>query len=306
VFSVAAALGLPAAAQTNGTPTDASAGTAEIAKQTELIKAQKDLLEAQNNLITERFRLLGEGFGKTGELTFGTPDRDVFHVTARSAEAFKAAAKDLAQKLQPHAALRGSTVPCIGPIVMLVEEDRSAVRALRSEALAVGALVRKATLALALPEKVEIKSVFEIGTLLGQLSQFTQIFRTDRDVSFTSSALPDQLLLDLVAVELKGHCLGYPAGEEDRLLSTKQSSKIGGSIIALLQLRDELIKKNTADTKAVIAEVDPLLQRIATPGNGTAPTYLSTLLRGELVEQYLGEPNAMTLSITVVSKGGPR
>jgi hypothetical protein len=75
VFSVAATLGLPGVAQTNGAPTDASAGTAEIAKQTELIKAQKDLLEAQNALITERFKLLGEGFGKTGELTFATPDR---------------------------------------------------------------------------------------------------------------------------------------------------------------------------------------------------------------------------------------
>jgi hypothetical protein len=170
--------------------------------------------------------------------------------------------------------------------------------------MAVDALVRKANLALARPEELKSNSVFEIGTLLGQLSQFTKIFRTDRDVSFTSSTLPDQLLLDLVAVELKDHCLGYPAGEEDRLLKTTQSSKIGGSIILLVELRDALVKKNTADTKAVITEMDPLLQRIAEPGNGTAPTYLSTLLRGELVEQYLGQPEAMTLSISVVSKGG--
>jgi hypothetical protein len=266
-----------------------------------LIDAQDALIKSQTSLIKDQSPAFDDNFGKKGALTVDTADRDKFHVTARSAEAFSRMADKLAAITKEAAGVR--------PILILVDADRSAVQALWAESTALSSIETKIATALKEPPKVKAQAapgvgLFEVGTVLSQIAQFTQLFRTDKNVSFTDSLLTDDVLLDLVAIGLQGSSR-YPQGETDRFLSKSwnSNSDFGVRLSAALSKRDALVAIGDPG-KDALKDISALSDRLATPDATTKLPELFTVLRGELVQTYLSEKDVLTLSVRVVSKGG--
>jgi hypothetical protein len=273
----------------------------EIKNRTALVESELALVKAQVALIKESHPLFGDDFGKKGALTIEAADRDKFHVTARSAEAFAAVAKDLADKVRPDKPEDKS------PVVILVDADRVAFQTYWSEQLAIDGLQARIKALLGEPPTITPQALgtglFEVGTLLSQLAQFTQLFRTDKSVSFTDSLLPDELLLDLVALQLPQDVVKYPSGEVDRFLSKDFQSRYGKQLSDVLSKRGRLLALGEP-AKAVLDELKELSTRLITPDATTKVPGLVTALRGELVQTHVSLPGARTLSVKVASKGG--
>lgn len=266
-----------------------------------LIDAQDALIKSQIALIKDSYPAFGEDFGKKGALTIESGERDKFHVTARSAAAFAAVADELAALVKPEAD-EGKR-----PIVILVDADRIAFQLYWTEKLALDSL--QARVAAVLQESVTFApqavgtALFTVGTALSQLAQFTQIFRTDKNVAFTDSLLPDEFLLDLVVLRLPVASVRYPSGELDRFLSKDFQSPYAKQLSDVLSKHGRLLASGEA-AKNVLGELTTLSTRLVTPDATTKVPALLTVLRGELVQGHVSQAEARTLSVKIASKGG--
>lgn len=262
-----------------------------------LIEAQSGLLKAQTELIKNTYPALGD-VGKKGALSIESGERDKFHVTLRSSEAFDAVAKNVVEIVKTH-------VPN-DRITLLVDGDRSAVAVYVAEDIALGALDAKITALLQKPAPVAPQALgtglFELGTALVSVAQFTQLFRTDTSLAFTDSQLPDELLTDLIAVKMKDKVL-YPAGELDRFLLKDVESAFAKRLKVVLARRGDLLAKGDA-AKEVLQELTAFAGRLLATDAATKTIGLFNVLRGELVQQHMTDSKGLTLTVKVVTKGG--
>lgn len=288
----------PAADETHKNPNQSQIDQINDSKA--LIEAQDNLLKAQTALIRDTYPALGD-LGKKGALTVETADRDKFHVTARSAQAFALIADQLV-------AVLGADPVKAGPIVLLQDSDRAATQVYVLEAMALESLEAKVASLLAEPPKATPMALggglLELSAILTQVGQFTQLFRTDKSVSFTDSLLSDDVLMDLVAWKIgSGRTVHYPAGELDRFFAKDFTSDYSTRLRALLRKRDAVAKLGDKG-KAVFDEMTTLATRLSTPDAATKLPPLLVVLRGELVQNYLSTDGVSLLTVKVVTKGG--
>lgn len=286
----------PAAAQADPKPTE----LAELKEKKELIEAQTALLKAQNALIKEQFPQLEDSFGKKGALSIGTADRDKFHVTARSAESFQTVATLLAAKIEA-----ARTKQQKKTVLVLTDTDRTAAASYLAAQRTALTLVNRTRQSLGQPEvqpQAVGATVFAVGTALSQLAGFTKAFRADRDIAFTDSLLPEELLVDLLVVSL-GDTARYPAGEADRLLAADYTSGFLDLLKLLLDARAALVAKGDA-TKDLVTAIDQELTRLAAIDATTKLPALLTVLRGEKVSLALAAADAVSVTVSIASKGG--
>lgn len=282
--------------------------------ETALLNAKADLAKAQ----ASAFPVLPEGTGKNGTLTVETTDRDKFHVTARAAESFKDAAKKLAE------ILKGSD-----QMALLTDADRNAMVTYKAESAKLASLTsRMQSLLGPKPPKPEALGLIGVAGLLTQVAQFTKLVRTDKSLAFTDVSLPDELLLDLLAVELPGTLL-YPAAALDAVYAGSLGSAYANGVrevstrraevgaIAKLEIPEPKDAKDTKGAKAkeealkrkekavaLLAEIDALATAlVAIDANTKLPT-LMFILRGELAEGYVQVAQARVLTVRVEAKGG--
>jgi len=287
----------PASAQTPAAPPVPAANQAELdelARRTALTEARTKLMTAEISLAKLQFPLQDGDVGKTGVLTIETSDRDKFHVTARSVEAFQMAAKRLAVIVAASSKA----------VVILSEVDRVAMAQFRSERFALDSIERRRNGILGSPTAAPQglgPSVLSISSALSQMAQFTQLFRSDISLSFTESSLPDTVFTDLLAVELKQNAR-YPAGELDSLFVDGKETAFSRSLNGVLTSRDALSKKGD-DGKAILADIEALSARLSSTDIMTKMPVLFTVLRGELVANAVGAA-PMSVTVNVVSKGG--
>ncbi|MCQ9376301.1 hypothetical protein NMQ14_18820 [Methyloversatilis sp. XJ19-13] len=265
-----------------------------------LIEAQDALMKAQVALLKNRFPAFSEDFGNAGALTIESAERDKFHVTARSAEAFRSAARQIANAIKNDG----------NPVVLMTDADRASVPTFWSERAALQRVDSEIIKLLGDipkdPDKESSLALFGIGTIMSQVAQFTQLARTDRSLAFTDSLLPDELLYDLVAIELSQTAL-YPGAAVDAILATGAASTFAKQFDAIAKRRATLTKVDGKDKEkaaAVLAEFDELSARLVAVDASTEMPLLLTVLRGELVDQFLIASKGRTLSIKVASKGG--
>lgn len=265
-----------------------------------LIDAQDSLLKSQTALIKDTYPALGD-LGKKGALVIETAERDKFHVTARSAEAFILLANQLVKKIREVDAKKS-------PVVILQDVDRSAAQSFMSERMALSALeVKVASLLAETANPMPMAfggGLLELSALLTQFGQFSQLFRTDKNLAFTESQLPDEVLLDLIAWKVGGErAVHYPAGELDRFYANEFSSALLVRLKALLRKRDPIAKLDVKGND-VLAEMSAFATRLASADPTSKVPPIVNVLRGELVQQYLSITDAILLSVKVVSKGG--
>jgi hypothetical protein len=295
-LALSAALGTSAADHVNPN----QAGVDALNDKKALVEAQDALVKAQAVLIEDQFPAFPEGFGKAGALSGDSAERDKFHVTARSAEAFAPAAQQIAN------AIKGDGKP----VVLITDADRASIPTFWFERAALKRLdaeiIKILGAAPTEPDKESPLALLGIGTLLSQVAQFTQLARTDRSLAFTDSLLPDELLYDLVAIELPQMVL-YPARAMDGLIANGASSTFAKQFDSVAKRRASLAKVDGKDKEtaaALLAELDGLSARLAAVDAATKMPLLLTVLRGELVDQHLTTSTGSTLSIKVASKGG--
>ena len=263
------------------------------------------LLSSQNEVIKSAFSLLASEPRK-GELSVTDGERDKFHVTARTAEAFSAVAARLAEVTED---ARVSVAGVRRPLVILADADTAAVHAFVREEILLAAL--ESRVRALLPEQESRERVLTLaagvagaGSLLTLAGEVARIFRSDRNLAYTMIAeLSDDVLLDLVAAQCASENLRYPAGELDRLLDPHYESAYAGRLEALLQQKTELAALGD-EAGTVLDELSSLLNRLAEVPAGSKTTLLFTLLRGELVRDALQTEDAISLSVGVISKGG--
>lgn len=281
-----------------------------LADQKALVDAQNELAKSEAGLAKSKFSGFGDNFGKTGAVTVESAERDKFHITAKSAEAFPDAAKQILAALPLEEAK---------PVVLLTEADRNSVPIYWSEKIKLDRLasavddllgkeVQKA-------EKEGNADLLGIGSLLSEVAQFTQLFRTDKSVAFAESSLPDELLLDLIAQQAPTKVI-YPSAAMDALWTGGVSSNFGSLVSALFKRRGKLSefsekakgKKDqtaaAAAASAALADLDALATSLATPDVTTKIPLLLTVFRGEFVAGALTSNSGRALTVKVAEKGG--
>lgn len=262
------------------------------------------LLNSQNEVIKSAFSLLAAEARK-GELSVSDSERDKFHVTARTAEAFTTIADRLAELTEN---ARTTVAGVRRPLVILADADTTAVHAFVREDILLAALESRVRALLPEQERRErvltlATGVAAAGSLLTLAGEVARIFRSDRNLAYTSADLSDDVLLDLVAAQCDLDNLRYPAGELDRLLDAYYESAYARRLEALLQQKTELAALGDQGS-TVLDELSGLLNRLAEVPAGSKTTLLFTLLRGELVRDALQTEDAISLSVGVISKGG--
>lgn len=287
------------AADSPAAPNPNQATIDQINQQKALLTAQDELLKLQAALIKDASPSLGDNFGKKGALTIESAERDKFHVTARSAAAFAGVADELAQRVKAD--------PGKGPIVILVDVDRAAFQVYWNEKFALDGLDARIRQVLKKPAAAQAQAlgmtVFAVGTALAQLAQLPQLFRADKSVAFTDSLLPDELLLDLLALRLPADRVKYPSGEFDSIMAKDFTSRYVDKLKEVLDQRSALVGAGDAG-KDALEELKALSTRLAASDATTKVPGLLTVLRGEIVANHVAKPDARTLSIKVASKGG--
>lgn len=209
----------------------------------------------------------------------------------------------------PALALTPAIPRTITPVVLLTEADRQAFLDYIAEERALDNLEARIQQFLGIQGPIQPSAVgmtvFAVGTALAQLAQLTQIFRSDKSLAFTDSLLPDELLLDLVAVKLASveAAVRYPVVEIDGLMSEKFTSSYVMRVKRILGHHETLVKAGEA-AKAILEELKTFAARLATSDSTTKIPVLITVLRGELVAKHANEKGARVLTIKVVSKGG--
>lgn len=276
----------------------------QLTDQKALIDAQVGLATSQASQAKGQFPSFGDNFGKTGALTVETSERDKFHVTARSAESFVSAAKQIATILSAEIAT---------PVVLLTDADRNAIPIYWSERIRLNRLLTDtkpfSDVTSPTPEAAGA-AISGVGALLSQVAEFSQLFRTNKSVAFDDSLLPDEFLLDLVAAEptTMGKLL-YPAGALDSLLEGASSTQFGKDIATLFSRRLKLtaalaVKDKKEIASAILAEMDTLATRLVATDAATKVPELLTVMRGELASDYLKVADGRTFSLKVAAKGG--
>lgn len=266
-----------------------------------LLDAQDALVKSEATLEKDKFPGFGENFGKSGALTVDSAERDKFHITAMSAQAFPDAAGKLAAILIEEGK----------PVVLLTDADRNVVPLYWSEKLRLDRIDANVLSLIGPPPKTAtpegVAELLGIGSLLSEISQFTQLFRTDKNIAYADSLLPDELFLDLVAVEAKSKVL-YPSGTLDALLTGSYGSDFARQLQKSFQRRDSLLSITSAGKKekaaAILAEMDSLASNLSTPDASTKVPLLMNVLRGELVQGSIKAADGRVLSVRVAAKGG--
>lgn len=263
------------------------------------VEAETALLKANIDAAKQKFPGLGDSSGKSGELSFDTAGRDKFHVSARTAEAYQSAAKELAK------ILLDEQEAC----VLLTDADRNSVPVFLNES------TRLMRIFLELRELVEIPVVQEgsvaasivgAGSLLTELAQITRLFRSDKAVSFTDADLPDELLTDLIAVEAKNKVI-YPNAYLDSLLDGSYSTNFGQSLKKVLDRRNDLRKVtgvNKVKAETLMAEITQWSLQLTNADAITRAPMLLTILRGEVVTEAMKRAGGRTLNVKVLAEGG--
>lgn len=289
-------------------------------EETALITAKKTLADAQAAYEKAQSPGFGAGFGKSGALAVGQDlIQDKFHVTVRTAESFPIAAKQLA------AALSGEDKPA----VLLGKLDREALPIFYAAKVMLDELKRKTKVLadqkpllnkenleifrMSTPFSVSNLGAFSMpmlgaGAFLSQLAQFTQLFRTDKTISFVDSGtIPDELLLDLVAMEAKDKIL-YPYAAIDSLLTGQIKTEFDLKMSVVSALRDQVEKMNIGDkrdlAKPLLDEINAFMTSMTTPDATTKMPAILTVMRGELADKYLQESNGKMLAVNILIKGG--
>lgn len=281
-----------------------------LADQKALIDAQSELAKSEATLAKNKFPGFGDNFGKKGAVTVESAERDKFHITAKSAEAFPDAAKRI---------LTALALDPTKPVVLLTEADRNAIPIYLSEKIKLDRLKRTMDDLLGAEVATAVKEgnagLLSIGSLLSEVAQFTQLFRTDKSIAFDQSSLPDEFLLDLIAQQAQAMVI-YPSAAMDALWTAGVSSKFGELTSALFKRRGKLSefvekakgKKDqvsaAASAAAAIVELDALATTLATPDTNTKIPLLITVFRGEFVSDSLSINSGRALTVKVVEKGG--
>lgn len=258
--------------------------------QTNLLKAEADLIKAQNPAFPDNF-------GKQGSLTIETAERDKFHVTARSAESFAIAAKKLAQLVREEKKLTALISDLDRATLPLYWAEKLNLNKLNSD---IESVLGPIPLGKPTPESVGA-ALFGVGTVLSQLAQFTNLFKTDKNIAFTDSTLPDELLLDMLAVEL-GETVLYPGGAVDAILTSGGRAFFSRELGAAMARRSELVKLGEKGA-SVLASLDATTTRLGASDASTKLPLLLAVIRGELVDQYVTAAERI-LSVKIAVKGG--
>jgi len=264
------------------------ASTTQAKNEKEWVQAQADLLKAEAELAKAKYPALPEGLGKDGTLTVDAADRDKMHVMARTAESYETAAKRLAELV------RG-----VGKVVMLTEADRHAILIYQSERRRLDGILSRLPKPAAGSTKTESLGLVGAAAALSQIVQIAKLFRTDRGLSFTQVELPDEFLLDLIAVNASSEDLLYPGGELDSIYSDTFPSDYRNAVWRLLEQRQKL-----ALPPALLTEIDALLTALAAVDATTKQPYLITVLRGELGARRVDAAKGKTFTVRVAGKGG--
>ncbi|MDQ0028117.1 hypothetical protein J2X90_005970 [Variovorax paradoxus] len=284
-----------------------------------LVEAKDALAKARAALARDEFPGFGPNFGKAGTLTVESAERDKFHVTARSADAFAVVAKQLA------AIVKASPSPTL---VLFTDADRNAIPVYWGESISLNRLAQETDFLLGKDVAAEgaalstesPAALLAVGSLLSQVAQFAQLFRTDKSLAYSDSVLQDEFLLDMIALEASEKVL-YPTASLDAQLVFGGASEFATSLQRLLSKRTalELIKAeagaktesktDTAPSKkdrasAVLTGLDAMLSRLSTLDPTTKVPGLVTVLRGELAQGLLKVAQGHVLSVKVAVKGG--
>lgn len=271
----------------------------QIKNETEVVTARTEAIKAENTYLKEQYAAFPDGYGKKGTLT--TQETDKVRLAARTMEAMQAAAKKLVEKLE----LKKNPVP----MVLMTDADRSSVPLYWSENITLGRLasVADSLTGRSVTSTNESTSILGVGMLLSQVAQFSQLFRTDKSVAFTPTALPEEALLDLVSFEA-GDKLFYPTADIDGILTrrpatdfTLQLAALNGKRAALQAVNDPA---NKPKATLVLSQLDALNTRMAAVDATTKMPVLFNVLRGELVSQYLDAAKGKILSVSLVAQGG--
>lgn len=264
---------------------------------------RKALLTSRTELAAAeaaRYPALPEGVGKEGTLSVETAERDKFHVTARAADAYDAAATKLAEKLAAESSM-----------VLLSPLDRSAILFYVGEKVKLERLVREMEALVPSEKKAEALGVLGAVALLTQVAQLTKLFRTDKSLAFTDASLPDDLFLDLLALKLSGK-LHYPGVAVDAVYSGATQSLYANTVKSLFDRRQQLValtgEKAPKDKKerasALLADMETLATTLVTPDATTKLPGLMTIMRGELASGYMEATGGRALTVHIASKGG--
>jgi hypothetical protein len=274
--------------------------------QIDALNDKAALLEAKHKLDKlraegggEQFPALPQGTGKAGTLEFVSDNRDKFHVTARTADAFQKAAEKLAWELQG-----------LDSLTLLGLTDKAALAAYRVEHIRI--LQLQGSVQRLTGPAPESMGVIGIAALLIQLSQITQIVREDKSISFTASELPDEIFLDLLAVRM-GNKLRYPAASLEAAYTGGYPTDLQNSIRAILARRQLLVdivnstttaKGRKDNAAALLGEIDDLAGKLVALDATTKQSYLMTLVRGEAAERSMRETEGRSLQVSLPSQGG--
>ena len=270
----------------------------ELNDQKALVEAQSALIKAETAAAKEGNDSFGEGYGKKGSLSISGADN--VRVAARASAAMERAAVQIADVLK---ADKQKTV-------LITDTDRNAISMYTSEASAMkrlreqaNALLGTATLA-----KAESAELLALGTMLSQVAQFTQIFRTDKTLTFAASTLPDDLLLDLISSNTPNLSL-YPAADVDAILTGTTPSQFSNGLDALIRARESLTKvdpkkKEKEAATSLVAQIDAFLARLAAVDSVSKQLSLLLVLRGEMASGYLEASNGRVLSVRILAQGG--
>lgn len=265
---------------------------------------RKALLTSRTELAAAeaaRYPALPEGVGKEGTLSVETAERDKFHVTARAADAYDAAATRLAEKLAPESSM----------MVLLSPVDRSAILFYVGEKVKLARLAREMEDLVPSEQKTEALGVLGAVALLTQVAQLTKLFRTDKSLAFTDASLPDDLFLDLLALKLSSK-LYYPGVAVDAVYSGATPSLYANTVKSLFDRRQGLVdltgekapKNKKERASALLAEMETLATALVTPDATTKLPGLMTIMRGELASGYMEATGGRALSVHIASKGG--
>lgn len=261
-----------------------------------LLEAKEAISKAENSLAKSEFEAFPDNFGKKGNLTLsGT---DTVRVTAKTALAMKQVAKQIANLLKAES----------GSVVLLTDADRMSIPVYKVEKDSADRLLSAARKLLedGPPVAAESAELLALGTMLSQFAQFTQLFRTDKTVSFVQTTLPDDLLLELISANAPNAL--YAAADLDGLLAGRFASLVGKTLTDLARARDSL--KQIADPKkkeaatALSAQIDEGFKRLMSNNEAAKTLCLLVVLRGELVSGYLDAANGREMSVRILAQGG--
>jgi hypothetical protein len=276
-----------------------------LTKKKNILQLQSDIAKLEVDKQKNAFPKFDDDFGKKGALTIESAERDKFHVTARSAEAFPIVASKLVEIVaaQP------------GPVVLLTDLDLAALAVYRAEKSKLDRLYERAQTILgktpskpkSLTPEAAGAAIMGVGSLLGEIAQFTQLFRTDKSVSFTESLLPDNLVFDLVAMKSPSKII-YPTVQMDALIAGRIPSQFADEFSEVVNLGREITqlkdKKKEQQATAFIADLDATVIRLASLEVSSKQPILASVLRGELAKDAIDVAKGRILTINVVTKGG--